>query len=137
MSYERWINKTDFGTVRRYLAAARSPMSHVLFAATRDVLVCAAAVLDSPIRRWASARETQLRWWISSGRIRLGVSDAREASGAAIDMERISDSDSCSVLYLPPVYLVHLPGLDGFRPRAPKASLHGARTDDQTLTLLK
>ena len=123
MSYERWINRTDFGTVRRYLAAARSPMSHVLFAATRDVLVCAAAVLDSPIRRWASAREAQLRWWISSGRVRLGVSDAREASGAAIDMERIGDSDSCSVLFLPPIYLVYLPGLDEFRPGVPRPAL--------------
>jgi hypothetical protein len=120
MNYASWVDTADFGTVRRYLRSAKSPVSGVLFVAPREVLAQAAALLDAGSERSVTLRERQLRWLFETGHIRPGVDAVSAGQGTGVDMERISDEAFCSVIYLPPVYLVHLPGLCLNKPGRPE-----------------
>ncbi len=109
------IDATTFGTVRRYLRAAHSPITTVMLVQHRDVLprvgTALAAEDSGPLRR------RQWTDWFTSGEVRVG--GALDAPGPRADLDAIPDSTICDVLFVPPVYLVCLRGYK--LPMAPRA----------------
>lgn len=102
------IDATTFGTVRRYLHTARSPITTVMLVQHRDTLPAVGTALLAGDNAGANARRRQWKEWFTSGEVRVGGSSS--ANGSGIDLDAIADSTVCDVLYLPPVYLVCLRG---------------------------
>ena len=111
VNFVRWIDPTDFGTVRRYLLAAKSPITGVLFVASRELLAQVAALLDGANEQSHATRRGQLQWWFQNGQLRPGADAEAERNGVGVDLERLPNDTLCEVIYLPPMYLVHVPGL--------------------------
>ena len=100
------IDATTFGTVRRYLKVAHSPITTVMLVRHRDTLprVGTALVADGgDCRAW---RRRQWAEWFTSGEVRIG--GAPTAADQVADLDAIPDSTLCDVLFVPPVYLVCL-----------------------------
>lgn len=100
------IDATTFGTVRRYLKAAHSPITTVMLVQHRDSLCRVANALVAQDSAGAPWRRRQWKDWLTSGEVRVD-----EPAGCAFDsanFDAIPDSAICDVLYLPPVYLVYL-----------------------------
>ena len=112
MNYEAHVDGTDFGTIRRYLARGNSPIRGILFVASEELLPQVASLLDADSDRSPTLRQMQLEDLLRNGQIRPGADGEAERNGAGVDLEAIREDDFCRVLYLPPVYLVHLPGLN-------------------------
>ena len=112
MNYEALVDGTDFGTIRRYLAWGRSPIRGILFVASEELLSQVASLLDAHSDRSPSLRQLQLEVVLQSGQLRPGADSEAERNDVGVDLEAISENDFCRALYLPPVYLVHLPGLN-------------------------
>ena len=112
MDYAALVDGTDFGTVRRYLGRAKSPIRGVWFVASEELLSQVAALLDADSDRSPTLRQVQLEDLLRNGQIRPGADGEAERNGAGVDLEAIREDDFCRVLFLPPVYLVHLPGLN-------------------------
>ncbi len=102
------IDVTTFGTVRRYLKAAHSPITTVILVQHRDTLprVGTALVADNADGR--TFRHRQWTHWFTTGEVRMG--GASNTAGQTAYLDAIPDSALCDVLYLPPVYLVCLRG---------------------------
>jgi len=111
INYEALVDGTDFGTIRRYLARGNSPVRGILFVASEELLSQVASLLDADSDRSATLRQSQLEVLIQSGQLKLGADLEAERNGVGVDLEAIPENDFCRALYLPPVYLVHLPGL--------------------------
>lgn len=111
MSYASLIDSTEFRTVRRYLNAAPSPIRGALFVASRDLLAQVAEQLEQPTQ--TSRPNSLLERWFSEGILRPAWQgeDSPETTTNRISLNRVHDQDSCDVLYLPPLYLVYVPGL--------------------------
>ena len=114
MNYAALVDGTNFGTVRRYLARAKSPITNVLFVASRDLLAQVADLLDGSGGQSPSLRRVHLEILLQSGRLCPGA----DRDGVGVDMSAIPDDWLCHAIYLPPVYLVHIPGLNLKLPRA-------------------
>lgn len=111
LNFSQWIDPTDFGTVRRYLLSAKSPIMGVLFLASRELLAEAAALLDGASEMSHAIRRGRLQQWFQRGQLRPGADAEAERTGVGVDLEKISNDTLCEVIYLPPMYLVHVPGL--------------------------
>lgn len=111
MSYASLIDSTEFRTVRRYLNAAPSPIRGALFVASRDLLAQVAEQLEQPTHK--SSPHSLLERWFSDGMVRPAWQgeDPSETTTNRISLDRVHDEDSCDVIYLPPLYLVYVPGL--------------------------
>lgn len=112
VNYAALVDGTDFGTIRRYLARAKSPVRGVWFVASEELLSRVAALLDADSNRSSVMRQWQLEDLLQSGQLRLGADVEAERNGAGVDLEAIPENDYCRAIYLPPLYLVHLPGLN-------------------------
>ena len=102
------IDAATFGSVRRYLRAAHSPITTVMLVQHRDTLPLVGTALVAEAQAGETARRRQWKQWFTSGEVRVGGSSS--ANGPGIDLDAIADSTLCDVLYLPPVYLVCLRG---------------------------
>ena len=103
--YETLIDGTRFGMVRQCLRTARSAITDLLFVAREDLLPVIAQLLDPQTER--SAEWRRLRWEVL---LRGGqVFPKAHTHGYGLDVEAVPEDAFCRVLYLPPVYLVHLP----------------------------
>ncbi len=110
------IDATTFGFVRRSLSTARSPITSVMLVRKRDNLASVGAALVAEEHSGADWRRRQWQRWFTSGEVRLageGVADF------GVNLDGISDSTICDVLYLPPIYVVCL--------RADEACPHGTK----------
>lgn len=103
--YETLIDGTSFGLVRQYLHNARSDIADVLFVASEDLLPEIARLLDA--ENESSAEFRRFRWdaFLRNGQI---IPNA-QTHGFGLDVEAVPEDAFCRVLYLPPLYLVHLP----------------------------
>ena len=99
------IDATTFGTVRRYLRAAHSPITTVMLVQHRETLERAGAALLEDQGTARTFRTRQWAHWLRTGEVRLGGAVAN-----GVDLDAIPDSATCDVLFLPPVYLVCLRG---------------------------
>jgi len=112
MDYGALVDGTDFGTIRRYLARAKSPVRGVWFVASEDLLRQVAALLDADNDRSSVLRQVQLGLLLQDGQIKPGADIEAERTGVGVDLEAIPEGDFCRAIYLPPLYLVHVPGLN-------------------------
>lgn len=106
--FETQIDLTRFGTVRRWLLAAGSPVKGVIFVAQRDLLPSVAQLLASADRRRPRRRQFQLERWILTGQLQMGGDPAQAPEGFVVDLDAIADDTPCDVIFLPPYYLVCL-----------------------------
>lgn len=109
------IDPTHFGLVRNYLASPNSSIHHVLHVKDPAMLPRLAAALDgalnSPVARLALVHKT-IEPLIEKGTLKISSFDVQSSiPGSIIDPASIPRSAPCHVLYLPPFYLVHTPGL--------------------------
>ena len=116
-NYGALIDLTTFGAVRRHLGKAKSPISGVLFVATEDVLIEIAALLDGARVERTKTAQQRLNLFLESGFVRPGTDERAESGGLGVNMDRIPDEQSCRAIYMPPVYLVHAPGVELVRRR--------------------
>jgi hypothetical protein len=105
--FESLIDLTTFATVRRYLLAAHSPITAVLFVKHRRLLPRVAALLAGDDGQGLETRRRQLERWFASAELRLG---GHTDNAFLANLDAISDAAGCEVLFLPPVYLVCLRG---------------------------
>jgi len=112
MNHEALVNATDFGAIRRHLARAKSPLRGVWFVASEELLFRVAALLDDDGEPSSTLWRLQLEVLLQSGQLRPGGYLGSERDGAGVDLEAVPEDDFCHALYLPPVYLVHVPGLN-------------------------
>ena len=115
LNYSSLIDLTNFGTIRRYLGRAKSPISGVLFVASEDVLVEVAALLDGARVERTKPAQQRLNLFLEAGLVRPGMDERAEGGGLGVNMDRIPDDQSCRAIYLPPVYLVYAPGVELLR----------------------
>lgn len=106
--FETQIDLTRFGTVRRWLLAATSPVKGVLFVAQRDLLPTVAQVLAQTDERVLGQRQSRLECWVRSGQLQLGGDPARAPEGVVVNLDAVADDTPCDVIFLPPYYLVCL-----------------------------
>jgi hypothetical protein len=116
LHFESLIDPTDFGTVAAYLRNPRSPIETVLHVRDRRMLATLAQALavnaelpsgagaDGPLLVRRLLSEDALR---VSSRARLGWCPPT----SVVDVSTIPSAAGCDVIYLPPFYLVHTPGL--------------------------
>ena len=104
--FDSLIDPTTFGTVRRYLKSASSPITTVMFVQHRDTLPRVAAALTGEDGHSPPRRRQQWAAWLAAGEVRTGGFGA----GCEADLDAIRAEAACEVLYLPPVYLVWLDG---------------------------
>ena len=116
---EAFVEWTDFGTVRRHLRIAKSPVTSVLFAGSRNLLGEVATILDWSNERSEALRLRQLNGLLEAGQIAVGEIGHLESCGLGVDMDHLPEDTLCHVIYHSPFYLVHVPGLklDGWRRR--------------------
>ncbi len=106
--YEALIDPTRFRTVRNHMASPRSPITEVLFVAERDLMPKVAALLDVESGLSPAYRRQQWHTLIRNGRV---VPEATTRT-FGVDTAALADDAICRVLFFPPVYVVHMPGLD-------------------------
>lgn len=110
------IDPTHFGLVRNYLASPNSSIHHVLHVKDPAMLPRLAASLDgalnSPVARLALVHKT-IDPLIEQGTVKISSREPTQSAlpGSVIDPASIPRMAPCEVIYLPPFYLVHTPGL--------------------------
>jgi hypothetical protein len=116
MNYESRIDPTDLATVARYLRDPTSPIHYVLHVRDRAFLAPLAAELDAKMTQPGAIGRDVLAVVEQRARERALVISPRP-SGPPVDTRLVVDlatlpgAARCDVIYLPPFYLAHTPGL--------------------------
>jgi hypothetical protein len=105
--YEQLIDPTTIDTIRRHLSSPTSPIKEVLFVAELQLLPTVAFLLDAASTQSSSQRINQWKAWLERGTV-----VPNRSGGYGIDLDSIPGDSRCRVIFFPPVYLVHVPGLD-------------------------
>ncbi len=114
--YERFIDPTDFHTVANYLHNPRSPIECVLHVSSRDALAALAGELERALQSGAEAPAAVrglVRHHLDAGTVRissrwpLAGHDPRHV----VDVASVPGTAGCEVIFMPPFYLAHTPGL--------------------------
>lgn len=115
--YEAMIDGTDFGTVTRYLQNPDSPIQFLLHLKDRSLLAPVAAEIHRELNA-SEALDSQnvhleiLPKLIQDGVLKMSAREDREPQPPHhISARSINPAAYSEVIYLPPVYLVHTPGL--------------------------
>src|SRR5262245_19682601 len=125
--FETLVDGTNFGLVADYLKIRNSPIEALLHVKDRAKLSKLAEELEKELRegvkpgRFPKAIERML----DDGSLKLSLRDDFSCSNARIliDPSRVPSVARCQVIYFPPFYLVHTPGLlDGKMFDAPELS---------------
>ncbi len=116
LEWEGRVDGTWFGLMAGYLRSPRSPIDYLVHVEDRDRLAEVADRIDrdlghgggEPHRLTASVQEL-----VGEGAVKVSTRHRIENldPSATVDPERIRSSASCDVLYLPPYYVLHTPGL--------------------------
>ena len=114
--YASLIDPTNFGTVARYLHHPQSPIHYVLHVKDESMLPGLAAKLDTAMAASQAGPvdlSPILNPLFESGALRISarhearVNDPRHL----VPVTNIPSLAFCQVIYLPPFYLAHTPGL--------------------------
>lgn len=115
-NWNMMIDGTFFGLVARYLRHPYSPIDFLIHVKDRNMLseVAKRIELNSPLP--AMARQPlapEIRAMAQDGLVRVSSRHILDnlQPGAVLDPTRVRQSARCDVIYLPPYYLVHTPGL--------------------------
>jgi hypothetical protein len=115
-SYVSQIDTTDFGLFAGYLRSKQSPIQCLLNVKEPDHLVTLAKALD---RELAVAQPTLTRLPLVveqaaiEGVLKLSLRDGinRPDTKFLVEPSRVPREAACQVIFYPPFYLVHTPGL--------------------------
>jgi hypothetical protein len=114
--YQGQIDATQFGVVASYLACPRSSIAHLLHVKDPGMLPRLAAQLDAVMRPGPApadrVRDTIVPL-LQDGSLKVSTREPFEqpVPAALVDAGRVPRTAPCQVIYLPPFYLVHTPGL--------------------------
>jgi hypothetical protein len=110
--YESLIDPTNFGTVARYLEANGSPIEYVLHTKSESMLPGLAARLDHALANHKDVGSI-LTPLLLNGSLRVSSRDPNRANDPdyVLAASSIPKLAYCRVIYLPPFYLCHTPGL--------------------------
>ena len=114
MHYESLIDFTNIATVARYLRQPQALIQTVVHVRERALLALLAeelaANLDHPVLpslRLAGV----IRRHAAAGAVRLSGQPLPAVRTELVDLASLPPATNCAVIYLPPFYLVHTPGL--------------------------
>ena len=110
------IDGTSFGLITRYLVSPRSAIDYLLHVRDRDMLAELAHRIDLgffPVEDRGQRLSAGMRAMVREGLVKISTRHplAHLKRDAQIDASRVDGSAYCEVIYLPPFYLVHTPGL--------------------------
>ncbi|MBL9171410.1 MAG: hypothetical protein JNN07_27000 [Verrucomicrobiales bacterium] len=105
--YEHLIDPTTIEAIRRHLNSPASPIREVLFVAELQLLPTVAMALDATSGLSSHQRIKQWKLWLEGGAV-----VPNRSGGYGIDLDALPGESRCRVIFLPPVYVVHVPGLD-------------------------
>ena len=114
--YEALIDPANFGLIADYLRAPHSAINYILHVRSRSMLSEVAARLSQTNQLGSDATEAVTKLieglfregaLLISSRWPVSLSDPR----CLVEASQIPRSTACEVLYLPPFYLAHTPGL--------------------------
>jgi hypothetical protein len=116
MDYETLIDPTNIATVASYLRNPRSPIHFLLNVRERALLAPLAAELAAQMEQPSTTgREVTaaVEQHLMDRAILLSPRPSRKPVNArvAIDIATLPAEANCEVIYLPPFYLAHTPGL--------------------------
>ena len=112
-SYESLIDPAEFGLIADYLRSPRSPIEYLLHVRSIESLAPLAdalaqrAQMDQPPWMFPKVVENGL----TDGSLRLSARDLDFSSKRVVDARSVPRHAMCHVIYSPPFYLVHTPGL--------------------------
>ena len=113
---EGLIDTTLFGVVADYLHNPKTPIDLILHSIDRPTLVELATRLGEVSNSGSGSDgkiEEVVKEFISAGRVKIS---SREpigpiTTGPILNASEVPRDVSCEVIYMPPFYLVHTPGL--------------------------
>lgn len=110
------IDPSWFGLIAGYLRSPRSPIDHLIHVKDLERLPEVAERIDQDLARGAfPARQLSpgLEALLQEGAIKVSARHPLENldPGAAVNPEQVRSAAPCDVLYVPPCYVVHTPGL--------------------------
>lgn len=115
-AWEVRIDGTGFIVVAMYLWHPDSPIQYILHVRDRAMLAEVAARIERDSRSSASPRRglsSALRALVQAGAIKVSARQGLEGldPSAIVDAARVCPSAPTEVIFLPPYYLAHTPGL--------------------------
>lgn len=110
--YRAQIDPTEFKTVVDYLHGPRSPIQYLLHVREPAMLAELAAQLEGAIQA-SQPLEPLVLARLREGSLKISSRQplSLPISGAQVDPAQVPARAACEVIYLPPFYLVHTPGL--------------------------
>lgn len=116
MNYETYVDPTNFGTVADYLQNPNSPIEFILHVKDRSMLPRIAEELDRTMGSHPAAAlvgDTLIKPLVSQGALLLSPREpfAAPVTNHVVAASSIPRSAACEVIYFPPIYLAHTPGL--------------------------
>lgn len=139
--WDAMIDASWFGLVAGYLASERSPIDTILHVRDREMLAEVADCLDKATGAGGPAKglPEALQTKVQEGSIKIST----RSPNATLDPQTLVDPRSvrreagCEVIYAPPFYVVHTPGLfEGkVMKNSPTFLEHGSRGQGQTATI--
>jgi len=112
-SYESLIDPAEFGLIADYLRSPRTPINYLLHVRSLESLAPLAEALhhqhhdDQPPWLFPKVVENGL----ADGSLRLSARDQTSNPECVVDARSVPRHAMCHVIYSPPFYLVHTPGL--------------------------
>ena len=115
-NWESLIDPSWFGLIAGYLRSPRSPIDYLIHVKDLERLPEVAERIDQELARGAfPARQLSpgLEALLQEGAIKVSSRHplANLEPGASVDPGQVRSAAPCDVLYVPPCYVVHTPGL--------------------------
>ena len=114
--WDMMIDPASFGLIAGYLQSTRSPINFLLHVKDRGMLSEMAQRIDQGLRPFGLGGLSVLppmQALAQEGAVKISARHPllNPPPGAMVDPQRVRRSAYCEVIYLPPYYLVHTPGL--------------------------
>ena len=138
--WEAMIDGTSFGTIAVYLRHPQSPIDFILHVKDRAMLSEVAARIELDSRSWTSTPGSlppPLLALVSDGAMKVSSRHPIEHidPSALIDANRVNRTAFTAVIYQPPFYLAHTPGLFEGKVMVKDPSSQGTVTKPRMQTL--
>jgi hypothetical protein len=110
--YENLIDPTDFNLLRGYLKSPDSPIDYLLHVKERFMLAPLAARVDEALKT-GQPLDHILNPLVNEGSLKISSRHLLppDLFQAAVNPDHVSKQAASQVIYLPPFYVAHTPGL--------------------------